>query len=77
MFHHFILRGNIGQFPAQHLMTAGMQFPAALQTDLFGFRQFMDDLFHGKARKIQFPFSFLLPPLICDLLQFWFRHLCT
>ena len=64
MLHHFILRGNIGQFPAQHLMTAGMQPPAALQTDLLGFWQFMDDLFHRKVRKIQFPFSFLFSPSI-------------
>ena len=58
-------------------MTAGMQLPTALQTDLFGLRQFMDDLFHRKARKIQLSFSFLFSPFVCDLLQFWLRHLFT
>ena len=69
MLHDLVLRRNVRQLPPQHCVPARVQRPAALRADPFFLRQLMDHLLRGRAGKVRLPFSRVLLPLVCNLLQ--------
>ena len=57
-----VLCRDIRQFPPQNVVSVGMQRSAALWTAALLLRQFVQDLFYRKTRKIRFPLSTVLFP---------------